>query len=277
MPIWHASPVPSAMITCNPPTVPSAGGEALGSFLSIQVGAALHPYIVSDTLSSLSSLSLSPLLSPFSPPLGPGAIELQARTRPLLSEDELIALRAEVAKAQALSLTSIKSSKHRSSGSKGSWWGVLGGGSDAGDDGETTNLEMDVVHERGGDTRFVVEADEFISGRPKDAARGLNFYLKANDMVCALVTACPVTSHSSCSYIPHSALTAPSSLPQDIYEKMMHGVTSVRREILEHGTEDDKECLEYILNEPAGSSAKVFANGTVAQPLPRLCMSRVPF
>ena len=57
----------------------------------------------------------------------------------------------------------------------------------------------------------------------------------------------------------------------------MHGVTSVRREILEHGTEDDKECLEYILNEPAGSSAKVFANGTVAQPLPRLCMSRVPF
>lgn len=81
----------------------------------------------------------------------------------------------------------------------------------------------------GGDGRFVIEATDFIAGRPEDAARGINFYLRASDA--------------------------------DVYEKMVHGVASIRREIADFGTEEDKECLDYILNAAAGSSDKVFANG----------------
>ena len=81
----------------------------------------------------------------------------------------------------------------------------------------------------GADMRYMVEANWLITGRPQDAARGINFYLKASDA--------------------------------DLHEKMIHGVASIRREFADHGTEEDKECLHYILNERAGSSAKEFSNG----------------
>lgn len=81
----------------------------------------------------------------------------------------------------------------------------------------------------GGDLRYTVDPDDLITGRPQDAARGINYYLRVED--------------------------------NDVYERLIHGVASVRREFADFGTEEDLECLEYILNERAGSSRKEFPNG----------------
>ena len=81
----------------------------------------------------------------------------------------------------------------------------------------------------GADLRYALNPNELISGRPQEAARGINFYLKAPDA--------------------------------DVYEKMVHGVVSIRREFADYGTEEDKECLDYVLTHPAGSSTRSFPNG----------------
>ena len=39
-----------------------------------------------------------------------------------------------------------------------------------------------------------------------------------------------------------------------LHEGLIHGVQSIRREIQDFGTDEDKECLDYILNQTAGSS-----------------------
>ena len=81
----------------------------------------------------------------------------------------------------------------------------------------------------GADLRFTLEPADLVTGQPRDAARGVNFYLKADDA--------------------------------DVHERMIHGVTSIRREICDHGSDEDRECLDYILNHAAGSSEVVFPNG----------------
>ena len=42
---------------------------------------------------------------------------------------------------------------------------------------------------------------------------------------------------------------------------MNEGMAAIQREIADHGTDEDKECLHYVLNETAGSSVTRFANG----------------
>ena len=79
-------------------------------------------------------------------------------------------------------------------------------------------------------SRFATEPTALITGQPQDAARGINFYLKAGDA--------------------------------EIYERLVHGVASVQREFADGGTAEDLECLEYVLHCAAGSSSKCFANGT---------------
>lgn len=81
----------------------------------------------------------------------------------------------------------------------------------------------------GADERFVVEPGWLVTGQPKDAARGLSHYLKIND--------------------------------SKLFERMVHGVAAIRQEFADRGTPEDQECLDYILNHPAGSSALEFPNG----------------
>ena len=81
----------------------------------------------------------------------------------------------------------------------------------------------------GADLRFAIAPDELVVGPAEDAARGINWYLRADD--------------------------------GEVYERLAHGVASLRREFADHGTAEDKECLDYILNAPAGSSDKAFPNG----------------
>ena len=49
--------------------------------------------------------------------------------------------------------------------------------------------------------------------------------------------------------------------PHVIRSGMNEGVKAIQREIDEHGTDEDKECLHYVLYEKAGTSATRFANG----------------
>ena len=81
----------------------------------------------------------------------------------------------------------------------------------------------------GADLRYALNPNELITGRPQDAARGINFYCKVPD--------------------------------SQVHEQMVYGLASIRREFADHGTEEDNECLDYILNHPAGSSDRIFPNG----------------
>ena len=46
----------------------------------------------------------------------------------------------------------------------------------------------------------------------------------------------------------------------DLMQRMVAGAAAIRAEVAEHGTDEDKECLEYVLNAEAGSSDKLFSN-----------------
>jgi hypothetical protein len=82
----------------------------------------------------------------------------------------------------------------------------------------------------GGDNRFAVEARMLVTGKPRDAALGVNFYMRVDKMRFAM---------------PSYA----------------DGVTAIVREFEAHGTEEDCECLLYCLRQRAGSSSKRFDNG----------------
>lgn len=41
------------------------------------------------------------------------------------------------------------------------------------------------------------------------------------------------------------------------------GIEAIAREFAAHGTDEDKECLEYVLHERAGSNTKEFSNGNL--------------
>ena len=48
----------------------------------------------------------------------------------------------------------------------------------------------------------------------------------------------------------------------DLFERCHRGLDAIRDEWFRNGTLEDVECVKYVLDEPAGSSAKEFANGT---------------
>ena len=77
------------------------------------------------------------------------------------------------------------------------------------------------------------ETKELVFGRPEDAALG----------------------------VLHFMCVTRNGLP------MAEGTKAIQREIAEHGTPEDQECLDYILHAPAGSSDLLFSNS----PHPRDC------
>lgn len=95
--------------------------------------------------------------------------------------------------------------------------------------GITVSSNASVRSSLGADHRFTVEPDWLITGQPQHAALGVNFYLQISD--------------------------------DDLRERMIHSMLSIRREFADHGTDEDKECLDYILNQRAGSSDLMFPNG----------------
>ena len=81
-----------------------------------------------------------------------------------------------------------------------------------------------------GDGKFFTSGIGTLSvGRPEAAALGLASYLKVDEF--------------------------------DLYERLNLGVKAIEEEVYAHGTDTDRECLDYILNEAAGSSNVRFANG----------------
>lgn len=52
-----------------------------------------------------------------------------------------------------------------------------------------------------------------------------------------------------------------------MHASMGEGVRAIEREILTNGSAEDKECYDYVVNQPAGSSPKLFGNS----PYPRDC------
>ena len=48
--------------------------------------------------------------------------------------------------------------------------------------------------------------------------------------------------------------------PLQLYEALAQGTEGIKAEVAAHGTEEDKECLEYVLHMEAGSSPKIFPN-----------------
>ena len=47
----------------------------------------------------------------------------------------------------------------------------------------------------------------------------------------------------------------------DLFDKLGYGIKAIEDEFKNHGTEDDLECLHYVLHEAAGTSTRQFANG----------------
>ena len=87
------------------------------------------------------------------------------------------------------------------------------------------------VSEHSTDTRFLVELRSLVFGHPQEAARGVQHYMCVD---------------------ADTILTA-----------MGEGTKAIEREIELHGTEEDKECLDYILHSEAGTSSHVFPNGNL--------------
>jgi len=79
------------------------------------------------------------------------------------------------------------------------------------------------------DSRFAAEAFMLVFGLAADTALGLPHYMKVSGHV--------------------------------IRSGMNEGIKAIEREIAEHGTDEDKECLHYVLHEKAGGSLTRFANG----------------
>jgi len=57
------------------------------------------------------------------------------------------------------------------------------------------------------------------------------------------------------------SLICPSPLDAYIYARLSEGVEAIKREFEQNGTDEDKECLRYVLFERAGSSDKTFQEG----------------
>eukprot|EP00322_Chrysochromulina_rotalis_P013516 CAMPEP_0115839736 /NCGR_PEP_ID=MMETSP0287-20121206/6405_1 /TAXON_ID=412157 /ORGANISM="Chrysochromulina rotalis, Strain UIO044" /LENGTH=770 /DNA_ID=CAMNT_0003293317 /DNA_START=17 /DNA_END=2329 /DNA_ORIENTATION=+ len=81
------------------------------------------------------------------------------------------------------------------------------------------------------DTKFVGEPNDLVTGRPIDAALGIEHFMNVR-----------------------SSFVMPVA---------KDGVEAIVREVQASGTPVDKECLHYILHERAGSSSVVFSNGNL--------------
>ena len=78
-------------------------------------------------------------------------------------------------------------------------------------------------------SRYSAEPRELVYGKPEEAARGIEHYMR---------------------------------VPTDeIRLGMNEGIAKIQAEIAAAGTDEDKECLHYVLNELAGSSTLRFPNG----------------
>ena len=99
------------------------------------------------------------------------------------------------------------------------------------------SIDLNSPHASGGtmgavtvlDGRFLMDAKDLITGQPEHAARGLSHYMGVSD--------------------------------EELHEQLVYGTLTIRREIADYGTDEDKECLDYILHATAGSSDRVFPNG----------------
>ena len=79
------------------------------------------------------------------------------------------------------------------------------------------------------ESRFTAETRLLVTGKPLDAALGVNHYMGVD-----------------------SALVA---------RGMADGVRAIVRELTQHGTDEDRECLDYVLRQRAGSSPLTFQGG----------------
>ena len=89
-------------------------------------------------------------------------------------------------------------------------------------------LKVDMAH-RDDAAKFVGEARALVSGAPREAALGINHFMKVDDA--------------------------------QVYRGLAEGLPAIEREFSTHGTEEDKECLHYVLHCKAGSSEKTFQQG----------------
>jgi len=78
-------------------------------------------------------------------------------------------------------------------------------------------------------SRFTGHLDTLVTGKPEEAALGLNRLMKVDDAYVDAARA--------------------------------EGVQAIVREFERHGTEEDLECLDYVLHAQAGSSELTFQNG----------------
>lgn len=84
-------------------------------------------------------------------------------------------------------------------------------------------------------TRFSAVISELVVGQPKFAAHGIEYFMRVS--------------------------------PDSATPSLNNGVAAIVREVTNHGDDTMKECLDYVLNQPAGSSARLFPNS----PYPRDC------
>jgi hypothetical protein len=78
-------------------------------------------------------------------------------------------------------------------------------------------------------SRFTSETHYLVTGKPLDAALGVNHYMRVDAAV--------------------------------VMRGMAEGVRRIVREVERGGTPEDRECLDYVLRRRAGSSAKAFQGG----------------
>ena len=82
----------------------------------------------------------------------------------------------------------------------------------------------------GGDSRFLVpDRSCLVTGNAMDAALGINHFMRADE--------------------------------HEVQRQMSEGVRAIVREVEQSGSEVDRECLDYVLNQRAGSSARRFQHG----------------
>ena len=80
--------------------------------------------------------------------------------------------------------------------------------------------------ERNADENLKFSSGKFVLGQPKNAALGVNRILGGSD--------------------------------KELWSGMGRGLQAIRDEFMEHGTDEDRECFEYVVNGTAGSLAKTW-------------------
>ena len=84
--------------------------------------------------------------------------------------------------------------------------------------------------------RFTLELHELVFGQPKEAALGMVQYLCVDR--------------------------------QELAGLQSEGVEALRREVEKYGTQVDKECFEYVMEQEAGKSDRKFQDGFLRDCLP---------